>query len=68
MALDLSRLQTEVSELTTVVASAVALLDGLSQALRDASADPAAVVAIADSIDAQKDALAAAVAQNTPAA
>lgn len=54
----------------TVVDSAVILLGGLSQQLKDAlaSGDPAAIQAIVDSIDAQKQELADAVMANTPVA
>lgn len=65
---DLARLQTEVSENGDAIASAVTLLGGLAQALRDVATDPAAVTALADSLDAQTNALAAAVVENTPAA
>lgn len=54
----------------TVVDSAVVLLGGLSQQLKDAlaSQDPAAVQAVIDQIDAQTQTLAAAVVANTPTA
>ena len=67
---DLSNLANEVSENNDVVESAVALLNGLSQQLKDAIAsdDPAAVQAIVDQLDAQNQRLADAVAANTPAA
>jgi len=60
----------KVSELTTVEQSAEALLDGLSQQLKDAVAanDPAAIQGVIDSLDAGKSQLAAAVTRNTPAA
>jgi len=62
-------LNAEVSENTDVVQSAVTLLDGLSQQLKDALAanDPAAVQAVIDQLDANNNALAASVAANTPA-
>ena len=53
-----------------VVTSVVALLDGLSAQLAAAiaAADPAAIQAVVDSINAQKQQLADAVVANTPAA
>ena len=67
---DLTDLQTEVTQNTDVVASAVSLLNGLSQQLKDALAanDPAAVQALVDQLDANTATLADAVAANTPAA
>lgn len=64
---DLSALQTEVSENGEVAASAVALLNGLSQQLKDALAanDPAAIQALVDQLDANTQGLADAVAANT---
>ncbi len=56
---------------TSVVASAVTLLGGLAQMLTDALAaggSPAQIQAVIDHVNANKDALAAAVAANTPAA
>lgn len=66
MSVSLDRLTTEVSENTSVIESAIVLIEGLAQALRDAAADPAAVNALADRLDAQSNALASAVAANTP--
>lgn len=66
---DLSALQNEVSENGDAIGAATALLNGLSQALKDALAanDPAAIQALVDQLDAQTGDLAAAVAANTPA-
>lgn len=63
-------LQAEVQENTTVVGSAITLLTGLKTALDNAIAnnDMTAVAAIRDSIAQNNDALAAAVAANTPSA
>lgn len=60
-------LQTEVGQNTSVTESAVALLNGLSQQLKDALAanDPAAIQAVVDQLDANTSALAEAVTQNT---
>jgi hypothetical protein len=59
-----------VSENGDAVGSAIALLNGLSQALKDALAanDPAAIQALVDQLDAQTGDLATAVAANTPGA
>lgn len=66
----LDNLRTEVAEVKTVNASAVALLQGLKAALDAAiaSGDPAAIQAFADSLDTDTKALAAAVTANTPSA
>lgn len=61
-------LQTEVGQNTDVTQSAIVLLDGLSQQLKDALAanDPAAIQAVVDQLDANTNALAEAVSANTP--
>ncbi|MBS1803542.1 MAG: hypothetical protein JST28_09245 [Acidobacteria bacterium] len=66
---DLAQLETSVANETTVEQSAIALLNGLSQQLKDAlaSGDPARIQAIIDHVDANSAALAAAVTANTPA-
>lgn len=64
---NIADLTAKVAELTTVEASAEALLDGLSQQLKDAKGDPAAIQTVIDSLDAGKAGLADAVARNTPA-
>ncbi|MEO6588946.1 MAG: hypothetical protein ABIP06_06430 [Pyrinomonadaceae bacterium] len=65
----LDNLRREVGETKTVAASAVALLRGLKAKLDEAiaSGDPAAIQALADEIDTDTNALAAAVTENTPA-
>lgn len=65
---NVQRLQDDVSGLTSVVASANALIAGLAQQIRDNAEDPAALTAIADQLEASRDSLAQAVASNTPAA
>jgi len=63
--LDLQSLKTAVAAEATVVQSTVTLLGGISAqiaALAANAADPAEIQALADSVNAQKDALAAAVA------
>jgi hypothetical protein len=67
-AAEFDRLTSEVAESTTVMASAVTLINGLAQQLRDAANDPAAITALADTLDTNANALAAAVSANTPVA
>ena len=66
--LNIPELEGTVSELETVVGSAVALIDGFAAQVEAAKDDPAAVQAVVDRFRASKDLLAAAVARNTPAA
>lgn len=66
MAGELARLTTEVQEMAGVVDSAVALINGLAQQIRDLATDPAALNALADSLDSKAGELAAAVAANSP--
>jgi hypothetical protein len=66
MAGELARLQTEVAEMSGVVDSAIGLINGLAQQIRDLATDPAALNALADSLDAKAGELAAAVVANTP--
>jgi N-acetylglucosamine kinase-like BadF-type ATPase len=63
----LEELQTEVSQNTDVTQSAITLISGLSQQLKDALAanDPAAIQAVVDQLDANTNSLAEAVA-NVP--
>lgn len=66
----LDSLKTNVANNTTVIQSAIVLIQGLKQKLDDAiaSGDPAQVQALSDELGAQDAALAQAVAANTPAA
>jgi hypothetical protein len=64
----LDDLTQDVSDETTVEQSAITLLQGLSAQLAAAKNDPTKIQAIADSIVANKNALAAAITANTPAA
>ena len=70
MAGELDTLKASVSRNTDVIASAIALIQGIKAALDAAIAagDPAALTALSDTLGAQDDALAAAVAANTPVA
>jgi len=65
---DLTELQAAVAADTSVTASAVTLLQGLAAQLAAAGTDPAALAAIVSDLNENTDALAAAVAANTPAA
>ena len=69
MTAELDRLTTEVSETRTVIDSAIVLIQGLKTRLDEAiaSGDPAALTALSDALDADQQALADAVAANTPA-
>ena len=66
MAGELQRLQLEVSEMAGVVDSAIVLINGLAQQIRDLAGDPVALNAMADELDAKASALGSAVAANTP--
>ncbi|MDP2322587.1 MAG: hypothetical protein Q8N51_00975 [Gammaproteobacteria bacterium] len=68
MSAELDRLTSEVAENGAVIQSAITLLNGLAQQIRDNANDPAALTALADELDANEQALAAAVAANTPSA
>jgi hypothetical protein len=60
--------QADVTSQTTVIGSAVTLLQGLSAQLAAAGTDPVALQAIKDSLDSNTASLAAAVVANTPGA
>lgn len=64
----LNKLTTEVTETKEVMASAVTLITGLADQIRELKDDPAALEGLATSLDDGSKALAAAVAANTPAA
>lgn len=64
----LDDLQAAVAASDKVIQSAVTLINGLAQQIKDAGTDPAALAAVIADIEANKDALAAAVAANTPSA
>ena len=68
MGQELDTLTTEVSETATVIDSAVVLLKGLKAALDAAGTDPAKLAALSASLDSKQSELAAAIAENTPAA
>ena len=68
MASDLTVLTAEVTKNTEVDQSAIVLLNGLSAQIAALKNDPAALQALADSLNASSAAMAAAVVANTPAA
>jgi chromosome segregation ATPase len=63
----LDSLQAAVERDTAVDTSAIALIKGIADQLKAAQGDPAAIAALTDKLTANADALAAAVAANTPA-
>lgn len=63
---DIDKLKAKVTANTNVTQSAVALINGLAQQIRDASDDPAELQALADSLERDSAALGAAVSANTP--
>lgn len=65
---DLTELTAAVEKEITVEQSAITLLNGLKAALDAAGTDPVALKALSEKIGASSDALAAAIAANTPAA
>ena len=62
----LDDLQAEVAETVTIQESAIKLIRGLSQAIKDAGTDPAKLNAITAQLDSKNAELAAAIAENTP--
>jgi TolA-binding protein len=60
-------LRAEIAENRTISQSAVTLIKGLAQQIRDNAEDPEALRALAAELDTQNADLAAAVAENTPA-
>ena len=68
MATSLDALIVQIERTTAVEASAVALIQDLAARLSAIATDPVAVQALADQLKASADALAAAIAANTPAA
>jgi hypothetical protein len=66
MSVELDNLTVEVTEIGTVVDSAIVLLEGLSARLAEIANDPAAINALALELDTKSKELAAAVVANTP--
>lgn len=67
-AMDLTALKAQVEKNNQVIESAITLINGLADQIRNSANDPAAIQAIADSMNAESEKLAAAIAANTPAA
>jgi hypothetical protein len=65
---ELDTLTTEVKASTDVEQSALVLINGIAARLEAAGTDPVALQALTDSLKASREALAAAVVANTPAA
>jgi hypothetical protein len=65
---DLTQLTADVATNTTVTGSALTLIQGFAAELAAAGTDPVALKALQTQLEANDTALAAAVAQNTPAA
>jgi hypothetical protein len=68
MSVELDNLTVEVTEMGTVVDSAITLLNGLSAQLLAIKDDPAKIAALALELDTKANELALAVTANTPAA
>lgn len=68
MSAAVDHLETTVRASTDVMDSAAILLGNLSQLIRGTAGDATKVNALADELDAKRDALAQAVTENTPAA
>lgn len=66
MTIEMDRLKQSVADSVTVEESAITLLGQLSDAIRAAAEDPAAIAALADQVDAEKANLANAITLNTP--
>ena len=64
---DLTALTAAVTNVKTVADSAIALINGLSAKIVELKNDPAALQALADSLNTESADLAAAVTANTPA-
>ena len=68
MSAELDVLTAKVTEANTVMGSAVTLIGGLAAQIEALKTDPAALSALAASLESSKAALAAAILANTPAA
>jgi hypothetical protein len=66
MASDLTALQAAIANETTVIQSAIVGFQGLAQEIQDLKNDPVALQALADQVNKDAAALAAAVPANTP--
>lgn len=68
MSAEMDALTAQVTANTAVLQSAVTLINGIADRIAAAGVDPAKLTALTDELRQQDDALAAAVAANTPAA
>lgn len=68
MAGELEALAAEVSETNGIIASAITLIEGIAAKLAEAGTDPAKLAALTADLNTSSEALAAAVAANTPPA
>lgn len=66
MAQEITELETEVAEEVTVMDSATVLINGFAERLREAGVDPAKLAQLQSDLDTSGNALATAVAANTP--
>jgi uncharacterized coiled-coil protein SlyX len=66
MSVALDRLTAEVTETNTAIDSVLTLVAGLAEQIRENAEDPAKLNALADELDAKQQAIAAAIAANTP--
>lgn len=65
---EIDDLKAQVDQTSTVIESAVTLINGIAARITAAGVDPAALSALTDKLTSESAALAAAVAANTPAA
>lgn len=68
MATEIERLTASVARNTNTIESAIVLIRGINDRIKAAGTDPAKLAALTNDLDREDDALAAAVAENTPAA
>lgn len=68
MSIEVDKLRAQVEATSTVVDSAIALIQGIAARLDELKDDPVAIVALADELRADTDRLSAAVATYTPPA
>ena len=68
MSLVLDNLKAQVARNTSLEQSAIALIQGLAQQIRDAAGDPAALAELATNLETSATSLSDAIVANTPAA
>lgn len=67
MSVELDNLREQVRNLTTVTSSVVTFIHGLAEQIEQLKTDPVALQQLADEVKGSADAIAAAIAENTPA-